>query len=376
MAIQFIKSARPGKPITWYVYAFKGGPLVMKAVQPKKPFLTAEAHAKVAEAIQAANCPDPRTLLSLIHEWRAAPEWKRLAYGTRRVWGGHLDLIDGRWGSKPISVWDDHRMIGKVMKWRDERAATPRSADIGITVLRELLKFGRLRGRIRINVAEGVPLLYKGGDRADIIWTPNDIEAFRVAAIEVKRPALYDGLRLALLTGFRLSDLVSVTWDHVGEAAIVKMALKKSRGKRRKAIAPLTHALQALLEELQTRKRKEGVNTILVNEHGASWTAAGFGGSGSFGVVRDKANIVHIEEGSDGQPIERKKHLHDVRGTFCTILLTQCELTDEDAARIMAWSPARVAKIRSTYVDSAAVVISLAERMRAKHGAKQSGAQG
>lgn len=373
MAVQFIRSARPGKPITWYVYAFKGGPLVMKAVQPRKPLLTAEAHAKIAEAIQLGNCPDPRTLLSLIHEWRTSPEWKGLAHGTRRVWGGHLDRIESRWGSKPISVWDDHRMVGKVMKWRDERAATPRSADMGITVLRELLKFGRFRGRVRINVAEGIPPLYRGGDRADIIWTPKDIEAFKLAAMEAKRPALYDGLRLAALTGLRLADLVSLTWDHLGEVAIVKTALKKSRGKRRKAVVPVTDALQELLDELRTRKRKEGVNTVLVNERGASWTAAGFGGSGSFGMIRDRANIVHIDEGPDGQPIERKKHLHDVRGTFCTILLTEWGLTDEDAARIMAWSPARVGKIRSTYVDSAAVVISLAERMRAKHGAKQSG---
>jgi integrase len=375
VSIQFIKSARPGKPITWYVYAFKGGPLVMKAVQPKKPSLTAEAHARIAEAILIANSPDPRTLLSLIHDWRASPEWKALAQSTRRVWGGHLDAIDTRWGSKPISVWDDHRMVGKVMKWRDERATTPRSADMGITVLRELLKFGRLRGRIRINVAEGVPPLYRGGGRADIIWTAGDIEAFRIAAIEAKRPALFDGLRLAALTGLRLADLVSLTWEHVGEAAIIKTALKKSRGRRHKAVVPVTEPLRGLLEELRTRKRKDGVNTVLVNERGASWTAAGFGGSGSFGMVRDKANIIHVEEGADGHSLERKKHLHDVRGTFCTILLTECELTDEDAARIMAWSPARVARIRSTYVDSAAVVISLAERMRAKHGAKQSGGQ-
>jgi len=376
MAIQFIKSARRGKPITWYVYAFKGGPLVMKAVQPKKPFLTAEAHGKIAEAIREANCPDPKLLRSLIHDWRTAPEWKNLAEGTRRVWGGNLDQIEKRWGDKPISVWDDPRMVAKVMKWRDERASTPRSADMGVTVLRELLKFGRLRGRVRINVAEGIPHLYKGGDRADIIWTEADMEAFKVAAVEMKRPSLYDGLRLAALTGLRLSDLVSLTWDHLGEVAIVKTALKKSRGKRRKAIVPMTDALEKLLEELRTRKRKEGVNTILVNERGAAWTAGGFGGSGSFGKARDKANIVHVEEGEDGQPVERRKHLHDVRGTFCTLLLTECELTDEDAARIMAWSPARVAKIRSTYVDSAAVVISLAERMRAKHGAKQSGGKG
>jgi integrase len=372
VALQFIKSARPGKPITWYVYAFKGGPLVMKAIQSKKPTLTAAAYAKIANAIQAVHSPDPTTLLSLIHSWRAAPEWKNLADGTRRTWGAQLDLIDKRWGDKPITVWDDPRMVAKVMKWRDERAATPRSADMGVTVLRELLKFGRLRGRVRVNVAEGIPHLYKGGDRADIIWTAEDIEAFRIVAIEANRPALYDGLCLAALTGLRLADLVSLTWDHLGEVAIVKTALKKSRGKRRKAIVPMTDALEKLLAELRTRKRKEGVNTVLVNERGASWTAAGFGGSGSFGMVRDKAKIVHIEDGDDGQPVERRKHLHDVRGTFCTLLLTECELTDEDAARIMAWSPARVARIRSTYVDSAAVVISLAARMRAKYGAKQS----
>lgn len=296
MAIQFIKSARRGKPITWYVYAYKGGPLVMKATQPKKPLLTAEAHARIADAIRDANIPNPAVLHSLIHDWRLSPEWKGLASGTRRVWGAQLDLIEKRWGDKPIGVWNDARMVAKVVKWRDERASTPRSADMGVTVLRELLKFARLRGRVKINAAEGVPHLYRGADRAEIIWSADDMEAFRKAAVELKRPALYDGLRLASLTGFRLSDLVSLTWDHLGEVAIVKTALKKSRGKRRKAIVPMTEALESLLAELRTRKRKEGVNTVLVNERGAAWTAQGFGGSGSFGMVRDKADIVHVEE--------------------------------------------------------------------------------
>ena len=111
-----------------------------------------------------------------------------------------------------------------------------------------------------------------------------------------------------------------------------------------------------------------------MNGRGSPWTGDGFGGS--FNEARDKASVVHVEEGDDGKLFERRKHLHDVRGTFCTLLLTECELTDEDAARIMAWSPARVAKIRSTYVDTAAVVVSLAGRMRAKQQAKQSVGEG
>ena len=53
-----------------------------------------------------------------------------------------------------------------------------------------------------------------------------------------------------------------MTLDHLSEASITKTALKKSRGKRRKAIIPLTDALEELLSELRTRKRKDGVNTV------------------------------------------------------------------------------------------------------------------
>jgi integrase len=367
LSVQFIKSARRGKPITWYVYAYRGGPLVMKHVGPKKPKLDAAAHDKIAAAIKEANGPNPALLVSLIHEWRASPEWKNLADGTRRVWSGHLDLIEGRWGSKPLSVWDDARMVAKVVKWRDERSETPRSADIGVTVLRELLKFSRLRGRVKINVAEGVPNLYKGGDRSEIIWTADDMEAFRVAAEKLEKSHVYDGLRLAALTGFRRADLVSLTWDHLGEVAIVKMALKKSRGKRRKAVVPMTQGLEELLAELRGRRRADGVSTVLVNSFGRPWTGDGFGGS--FNLVRDAADIIYTDD--EGE--KRKKHLHDVRGTFCTLLLTECDLTDDEAAKIMAWSPSRIAKIRSVYVDDSAVVISIAERMSAKNFAKQSG---
>lgn len=346
----------------------------MTAVQPKKPKLTPEAYALLAEALAEQNCPDPKTLHSLIHDWRSSPEWKGLANSTRRVWSGHLDLIEKKWGDKPITVWGAPRMVGRVVKWRNERASTPRTADIGVTVLRELLKFGRFQGRIILNVADGIPKLYKGGDRAEIIWTEDDIERFRLAAIELEKPHVYDGLRLAALTGLRRADLVSLTWDQVVKPAIVKTALKRSRGQRYKVTIPITPPLEKLLDELRSRYRKDGVSTVLVNGRGRSWTDHGFGGS--FNAIRDRANIVHVTEGEDGNPVERRKHLHDLRGTFCTLLMTECSLTDDDVGKIMGWSAKSVAKIRNTYVDSAAVVVSLAERMQAKQRAKQSNAHG
>ena len=375
MSVQFIKSARRGKPVVYYVYAFKGGPLILKHVGPKKPKLKPEHHAAIAAAALAKNAPDTTTLRSGILEWRSrdparksSPEWEALSTGTKKVWSAQLDVIDERWGAKPMSVWNDPRMVAKVVKWRDERSATPRTADMGITVLKALLKFLRLRGRVTINVADGIPQLYRGGDRSEIIWTDDDIAAFTAAAIKEERPHIVDGLRLAAETGLRRADLVSLTWSHLGEIAIVKTALKRSRGRKRRAVVPLTDSLQALLAELRTRYRAEGVDHVLVNSLGRPWSGDGFGGS--FNRIRDIANIVHLDQ--DGGPA-RKKHLHDVRGTFCTRLMTECDLTDREIGEIMAWSPERVGSIRKVYVDQAQVIVAIGQRMKARQSQKAGG---
>lgn len=379
LSVQFIKSARAGKPVTWYVYAWRGGPLILKAQQPRKPSLGPNEHAAIAGALADRSAINPATLRATLREWCPAdprkpgsPEWAALADSTRRVWRGHVDAIEARWGDKPISVWNDPRMVAKVVKWRDERAATPRTADMGITVLNALLEYARLRGRITINVARDIPGLYHGGDRADIIWTAADIAAFEAEAIRADKRHVFDGLRLAAATGLRRGDLVTLTWDQIGEFAVVKTALKKSRGKRRRVTIPQTPQLQALLAELRNRHRRPGVDTVLVNSLGKPWTDASFGGS--FGRIRDAAGIVHMaEEMVGGKLVElpKPKHLHDVRGTFCTMLLTEWELTDDEAAGIMGWSPGRVAHIRRVYVDDARVVVAIGQRIGAKQDAKQ-----
>lgn len=70
---------------------------------------------------------------------------------------------------------------------------------------------------------------------------------------------------------------------------------------------------------------------------------------------------MHVD-GDTGEQI--KKHLHDVRGTFCTLLLTETELTDREVADIMGWSPDRVAGIRRVYVDQSKLLLALGRRMQ------------
>lgn len=367
MALQYIRD-RNGQ--RWYVYAYRGGPRIHVHEGPRRPKrLPPEALRKLAEAEDARSSEPSHLFRHIIREWQRSEDWLGLEASTRNTWQGHVALIEARWGEFPYTVWNDPRMAAKVVKWRDSRKGTPRTADIGVGVLRALLKWAKLSGYVALNVASDIPRIAASADREEIIWTDADIAAFTAKALEEKRPQLIDGLRLAALTGLRRADLVSLTFDHVGQFAVSKTALKKSRGKRRKATIPMTEALEELLAELRTRDRKEGVNTVLVNSFGKPWTGDGFGGS--FNRIRDLANIFHVEEGE-----ERKKHLHDVRGTFCTMLLAECGLTDQEAAPIMAWSEKRIGRIRSVYVDGARVVVAIGERIaarqNAKHFAKQS----
>ena len=110
---------------------------------------------------------------------------------------------------------------------------------------------------------------------------------------------------------------------------------------------------------VKDRPRKAGVATVLTNSFGEPWNADGFGGS--FNRVRDAAEISHVDEDS-GKRI--RKHLHDVRGTFCTRLIIEAGLNDVEAAGVMGWSPDKVAIIRRMYVDQSLVVIALGERLR------------
>ena len=360
--VHTVRKAREGKEPIWYVYAYRGGTQIHRHVGWGPPALTQTAVRKLIEASEARVERvelKQQSLGLLIREWRPeSPEWKRMSESTKRTWGSSLNKIDERWGDTPLNVWNDPRMAGKVVQWRDERADTPRTADFGITVLRALLKFGRLRGKVSINVAEGIPQLYRTGNRAEIIWTNEDINAFGAACKELGMLHLHDGLRLAALTGLRKADLVSLTWDEVTPEAIIKRAAKESRGKRRTATMPRIPELDALLDELRLRKRADGVTTVLVNSFGKPWSGDGFGGS--FGRVRDHAKIIHIDPDSGER---REKHLHDVRGTFCTKLFI-AGLTDQEVAAVMAWSPSQVASIRRSYVDQSHINVAMGRRLR------------
>jgi integrase len=349
--LHVVGSGRPGNTKRWYIYAWRGGKQIGVRVGGPRPKALTAAEVNAYHAAKAAVEAKPtNTVAALIRDYRASPEWMRLTPNTKKQWGYHLDRIEDRWGKVPLDVVGDPRMRAKVIAWRDERASTPRSADYQVGVLRSLLGWGLIRGRVASNAAQGVPKLYGGGERAEIVWEAKEVERFVAETPE----HIGDIVRLAAITGFRAADLAALTWSEVKDNMIVREAEKKSRGKRRTAIVPLVGSAQALLAELRGRHRVDGVETVLVNSRGRPWSTDGLSGRVASAVKRLD---IRADDG-------RLKHLHDLRGTLATKLFA-LGLNDGEVAEIVAWSPAQVASIRHHYVDRKRRIVALAERLEA-----------
>jgi len=346
------------KGITWYVYAYRGGPCVLKSPGPKKPTLGRAELTAISAALTDRSAPETNTLGSLVHTWRTSPEWDALGKNTKKTWSSALNKVEEKWGSVPLSLFNDTRMIQKIVNWRNSRKATPRAADLGVDVLKALLKHGLQLGLVRTNIATGIGKIYKGGQREEIIWTEDDMLRFRDAALKHGLEPVWDALRLAAATGLRREDLVTLDTSQVSQFAIVKKAAKRSRGRRRFATMPRIPELDSLLQELATRRRDEGVTTILVTARGRPWHPDTL--TRAVAEVRDLAGIVHLDEETGER---REKHLHDARGSFATKLMQETDLSDQEIADIMGWSPFEIARIRKVYVDQRATVVAIGQRI-------------
>jgi len=339
----------------WYVYAWRGGPCIHQA-DGARPVITpdilgAQIRAKTERV--GYRAPD---IDSLINEYEVSPDFTDRAKSTRKDYRLWLTRISERFGSTPVEAFEDRRMRGDVIAWRNNWAGQPRTADKAAVMLSTLLNWAVENGRISINVAAGIKQLHDV-NKADHVWEDRHWKAMR-ATNEKREPIcpahVMDALVLASLTGLRLGDLVSLDWSHVGEQAII-LVTNKRKGR---AVIPIVPELRAHLDKLresaaaQDALRKPGhttpiCTTVLRNSRGQSWTESGLGG------VFQKA-----------KPGGFDRTIHDLRGTYATWLAIK-GLTDEQIARIIGWTAKRVGAIRARYVDEARVIVSLVERLSA-----------
>lgn len=315
----------------WYVYAWRGGPQIHVQDGPR-PVITPDILDKARAARIDGKASYAGSFEAIIDAYLESPEFDRLAKVTKDDYRRWLTRISARFGNAPLEIMADYRLRKDILQWRDKWKDRPRAADRGIGTLSTVLGWASQRGMIATNIAAGLGTLHRV-DRSDLIWEDRHWEAVKNVPEHIMR-----ALELGKMTGLRLGDLMRLDWSHVGPNAIVILTSK------RKVIAavPMHRELKAFLDTLAT---SEG--TVLRNSKGDTWTTSGF--KSSWRTAKPK--------GFD-------RHLHDLRGTCATWLMTK-GLTDTEIATVLGWKAGRIAEIRARYVDKERTVVSLAERLNA-----------
>jgi len=273
-----------------YRYAWRGGPRLKS-----KPGSDEELAEFVTLTRDRPQDKPEGTLSSLVYIYRHSANFTRLSDATQRSYNAALDLIEGEYGDMPVQVISERGARSEFIEWRDSYADTPRKADMLLTVLARVFSVAYDREKIDRNPLERVEKL-SDGSRRDIIWTEEQVQAFRKAASD----KLWLAMQLARWTGQRQGDLIILTWSaYDGE----HISLKQGKTGRRVRIK-VHSELKALLDAT----KREAV-TILTTERGKrSWTSDGL--RASWGKACDRAGIEGVT-------------FHDLRGTFVTLAYRQ-----------------------------------------------------
>lgn len=319
-----------------YYYAWRGGPRLEG--EPGSPeFITA-----FNDAIASRRTADDGRVRALVAHYKASPAFTELAPTTRRIWTRWLDRVVERFGDYRVGLFDHPDKIRPIIKrWRDEWSDRPRSADYAVQVLSRVMTHAVDLDRIRANPCEGIKSLYKV-DRADIIWTDDDLAALRA----VSTPEVWRGVLLASLTGFRAEDLRRLSWTHIGEFEITIPTSKSNGG--RSAFVPLYDALRAALKDTPRK-----ATTVLTNERGRPWK------DGPNGTSFRKA----VQKALPGRDL----HFHDLRGTFAT-RAHLAGLSNREIAELLAWDEERVDRIIRRYVGRKAIALGMIQKLNRNSG--------
>lgn len=310
-----------------YHYAWRGGERLVG--EPGSAAYLASYNAAHAKR----KAPVSGTLKEVITKYRASPAFTSLGAHTKRAYERHLNTIEAKWATLPLGALDDPQVRRHFVTWRDSMAETPRTADMAIGVLKRLLSWAEERVYVTSNQAAPIGRLHRA-DKADAIWTPDDVTAF----LKVASRELAWAVELAAFTGLRQSDLIRLAWNHrEGDAFSLRTA---KRG--RNVVIPVTPACEALLARIERRGP-----VILTTERGKRpWTADGL--RSSFGKACKAAGV--------------SRTFHDLRRTAATGLVS-AGLDSSQVASIMGWSEADVEAMKRKYVSRAAVVSAVLAKL-------------
>lgn len=342
-AHRLVDRRTPGRiTIRWYAWRGRGAPELARFEGPTEAEAV-DAERAGATALAAAYSEARRpallrgTVSALIADYKASDHWRRLRESTQTLWSPHLDNIDKVFGPtslKGIQLRGTRRLI---RDWHQGMADRPRTANIALTVLVRVFEHGVDIEDLERNPAKGLARLDEGEGRAGIVWAVDDL-----ARVCAKAPDhVARALKIAHLTGLRRGDLVGLTWAEVDEKAkMIRRRTLKSGGART-ARVPITPEIAAVLKSCP-RKAVQ----VLTDGQGRPWQGPAF--SKAVRRAMADAKITGL-------------HLHDLRGTRCSIDIAK-GLTDAELEAKFGWAPGNGPEMRGVYGSPEVIALALRDK--------------
>ncbi len=238
------------------------------------------------------------TLSSLIRGFEQTKQWRRLAESTKKEYKRVFSFWDAEYGTCPHRALEDKAFRADIIKWHDSFSeAKPREADNRVSILARVLSWGAKDGPLKVNVLDGFERAYVS-DRSDIIWLPEQVEAF----LAVASPEMQLAMALALHTGQRQGDIRKLAWSTYDGTSI---CLRQGKANRLGKAAPVTRVpcTKALKVTLDNAPRRAAV--ILTTKTGRAYQKRYF--AEQWEETCKAAGITDL-------------HFHDIRGTTVTML--------------------------------------------------------
>lgn len=231
--------------------------------------------------------------------------------------------IDHKFGAGPRSIFEDPRIRGVVLKWRDDIGG--KVGDDRMRHLQRIVGWAHDRTTLRQNHLTKLKSMYRS-NRSEVFWTEPEIEAF----ISGAPPHIARILIAATETGLRPGDLAQLGRAHIhptpgGQRIVVWTAKRK-----RLASIPVTVRMAALIADTPV-----GQSQFIVNKSGQPYQHENYLGD-AVSQWRDKLGI------------RSDLRLYDARGTAATRLLW-ADASLKEIATCMGWSIKHASEVIGRY---------------------------
>jgi len=263
----------------------------------------------------------------ILIDFLASQDFTRLAARTQADMRASIyhpkNGIDHKFGGGPKGVFDDPRIRGVALKWRDGIGG--KVGDDRIRHLQRIVGWAVDRGALRHNHLQRIRATYKAS-RADVFWTADEITAFVAGA-----PAHIARILIAATeTGLRPGDLARLTRAHIHPTPRGQRIVIWTAKRNRLASIPVTAAMAQLIADTPP-----GQAHLIVTKGGEPYTHENYLGD-AVSAWRDKLKIRSV------------LRLYDARGTAATRLL-MADATLKEIATSMGWSIKQAASVIERY---------------------------